>query len=322
MVARDEVRAMSDPPPPSMGEPPPTSVILPTREWTPACREVAAQLRPDDQLLVVADDGTDPIAERSGEPPDGVELVYAGRPTGCSGKANAIAAGMRAADHERIVWTDGDFHHPPDWLARLHADYREHGPVTELPFFVGRDPLSVALEPVYALGGTFGAYVGGVAWGGAVVFERADLDTGALLADLRRAVSDDGVLSEHLDVTPLRRTRVVPVGGSIRETAERHVRFTKIVRWHDPGGLTAMSVVAALSTIAALLVPLPAMLLLTLLHAVLYAAYGVRRWTFLLAYPATLLQAPVFVYGLARRTFVWGGRRYRWRSKFDVTVVE
>jgi hypothetical protein len=27
-------------------------------------------------------------------------------------------------------------------------------------------------------------------------------------------------------------------------------------------------------------------------------------------------------YGLARRTFVWGGRRYRWREKFDVEVVE
>ena len=304
-----------------MDEPPPTSVLLPTREWTPACREVTAQIRPADQLLVVCDDETDPVTDHSGELPEGVELVHAGRPSGCSGKANAIAAGMRAADHERIVWTDADFHHPPDWLDRLQADYREHGPVTELPFFVGQDPLSVVLEPIYVLGGTFGTYVGGIAWGGAVVFERADLDQAGLLSDLYRTVSDDAVLSEHLDVTPIRRTRVVPVGGSIRETAERHVRFTKIIRWHDPDGLTAMSVVAALTTIAALIAPFPAMLLLTLLYAGLYAASGIRRWTFLLAYPATLLQAPVFVYGLARRTFVWGGRRYRWRSKFDVDIV-
>jgi hypothetical protein len=27
-------------------------------------------------------------------------------------------------------------------------------------------------------------------------------------------------------------------------------------------------------------------------------------------------------YGLARRTFVWGGRRYRWREKFDDFDVE
>lgn len=40
-----------------------------------------------------------------------------------------------------------------------------------------------------------------------------------------------------------------------------------------------------------------------------------------LAYPATLVRAPLFVYGLTRRTFVWGGRRYRWRSKFDVAIV-
>jgi hypothetical protein len=30
---------------------------------------------------------------------------------------------------------------------------------------------------------------------------------------------------------------------------------------------------------------------------------------------------PLFVYALARRTFVWGGRRYRWRDTFDVEVV-
>ena len=299
----------------------PTSVLLPTTEWTPACREVADQLGPADELLVVADDAADPVAGRD-DLPRGVEVVLAGEPTGCSGKANAIAAGMEAAAHDRIVWTDDDFHHPPDWLARLCADYERRGPVTELPFFAGRDPLAVLLEPVYALGGTFGAYVGGVAWAGAVAFDRSDLDVDAFLADLRRSVSDDGILSEHLDVTTLRRTRVVPTGGSTRATLERHVRFTQIVRRHDPAGLTGLSVVATLSTVAALLFPLPALLVLTLLQAGLYAAYGVRRWTFLLAYPATLVQVPLFVYGVTRRTFVWGGRRYRWRSKYDVTVVD
>ncbi len=30
----------------------------------------------------------------------------------------------------------------------------------------------------------------------------------------------------------------------------------------------------------------------------------------------------LLLYAFARRTFVWGGRRYRWRGKFDVAVVE
>lgn len=39
---------------------------------------------------------------------------------------------------------------------------------------------------------------------------------------------------------------------------------------------------------------------------------GEDRFAFVLLIP----------YTLARRTFVWGGRRYRWRGKFDVSVVE
>lgn len=305
-----------------MMEKSPTTVVLPTTEWTSACEEVADQLGPADELLVVCDHDSDPVADRDGSLPGGVRLVFAGDPERCSGKANAIATGMGAARNDRIVWTDDDFHHPPDWLAQLHARYERHGPVTEVPFFVGRDPLAVFLEPIYAFGGTLGVYVNDIVWGGAVMFERTDLDEGAFLRDLRRSVSDDGILTEHLDVTSLRRTRFVPVGGTVRETAERHVRFTQIVRRHDPAGFASMIAVATLSAIGALLYPLVAMMLLTIVQLSIYVAFGVRRWTFLLAYPAALLQVPLFAYGIARRTFVWGGRRYRWRGKFDVEVVE
>ncbi|PSP77201.1 glycosyl transferase [Halobacteriales archaeon QS_1_68_20] len=304
-----------------MAEPPPTSVLLPTTAWTDACDEVADQLRPGDELLVICDSESDPVARRDAVP-DGVRIVVAGDPEGCSGKANAIAAGMEAAAHDRIVWTDDDFHHPPDWLATLHAEYERHGPATELPFFVGRDPLSTLLEPMYVLSGTLGVYLADQAWGGSVVFERSDLDVAAFLADLRRTVSDDGLLGEYLDVTPVLRTRTVPVGGSIRESLERHVRWIKIVRYHDPPGFAVTSVVATLVAVAAVLFPLPAAVLLTLAYLGCNAVVGRRRWTPLLAYPMTLVQVPLLAYALARRTFVWGGRRYRWRGKFDVSVVE
>ncbi|GAA0266941.1 glycosyltransferase [Halobacterium noricense] len=301
---------------------PPTSVLLPTVEWTPACDEVAAQLGPDDELLVVCDTEADPVADRAGDLPEQTDLVFAGEPEGCSGKANAIAAGMEAAAHDRIVWTDDDFHHPPDWLATLHADYERYGPVSELPFFVGRDPLSTLLEPVYALGGTLGVYVGGQAWAGAVAFERDDLDVDAFLAALRRTVSDDGLLAERLDVTPLRRTRRVEIGGTLRQTLERHVRFTQIVATHDPNGHVVVALVTLALFLACLLVPLYAAAGLTTLVAGVYVAFGTRRWTAILAYPAVLAAIPLGIYAHARRTFVWGGRRYRWRGKFDVEVVE
>lgn len=300
----------------------PTTVILPTIEWTTACEEVADQLGPADELLIVCDHDSDPVADRDDDLPCGVRLVFAGDPERCSGKANAIATGMGAARNDRIVWTDDDFHHPSDWLTRLHAEYERHGPVTEVPFFVGCDSLALLLEPIYTLGGTLGVYVNDIVWGGAVMFDRTDLDEEAFLRELRRSVSDDGILTEHLDVTSLRRTRLVPVGGTIRETVERHVRFIQIVRRHDPGGFVSMIAVATLSAIGALLYPLPAMVLFTIVQLSIYVAFGVRRWTFLLAYPATLLQVPLFIYGIARQTFVWGGRRYRWREKFDVEVIE
>jgi hypothetical protein len=300
---------------------PPTSVLLPTARWTAACEQVAAQLGDGDELLVVCDRETDPVVERRGDLPAGVRIVVAGDPRGCSGKANAIAAGMDAARHDRLVWTDDDFHHPPNWLATLRADYDRLGPVSELPFFVGRDPLSILLEPLYALGGTLGVYVSDRVWGGAVVFERDDLDCESFLADLRRTVSDDGLLSEYLDATPLRRVRRVPVGGSIRTSLERHVRFTQIVDRHDPRGIRTSTGLLGAVALLGLLAPLLAASAFALLAAGAYAAVGVRRWTALLAYPAVLAGLPLFVYALARRTFVWGGRRYRWRDTFDVEVV-
>lgn len=303
-----------------MVESPPTSVLLPTVRWTPVLESVATQLESGDELLVVCDSRDDPIAGREDEFPEQARLVVAGDPAACSGKANAIAA----ARHDRLVWTDDDFYHPPDWLPDLHAEYGRHGPVSEVPFFVGRDPLSLLLEPLYALTGTLGVYRNDKIWGGAVMFERSDLeiDETRFRRLLRRTVSDDGLLADYLDVTALRRARTVPIGGTYRETLERHVRFVRIVRYHDTRGPVGMGVTVALLAGACLLAPLLTLVLSTVLVGATDAAFGKRRWTVLLAYPVMLAQAPLFAYVLARRTFVWGGRRYRWRDKFDVEIVD
>jgi hypothetical protein len=166
-LSKEEATAMSDRPP--------TSVLLPTTRWTDACAELAAQLGDSDELLVIHDREDDPVTGRE-DHHEGVRLVAAGEPEGCSGKANAIAAGMEAARHDRFVWTDDDFNHPPDWLATFSADYADHGPVSEVPYFVGRDPLSVVLEPLYASGASLGIHLRNQIWGGAVVFDRSDID--------------------------------------------------------------------------------------------------------------------------------------------------
>ena len=270
---------------------------------SPVLDELASQLDADDELLVVCDAEPDPLADAVAEL-DGARLVVAGEPERCSGKANAIAAGMEAAANDRLVWTDDDFYHPPDWLAELDDAYEREGPVSELPFFIGKDWLSTLLEPDYALAGMAGVYAGEKAWGGGVVFERGDLDVDAFLHDLRRTASDDGLLSEYLDVTPLKRVRRVAVGGSLRETLERHVRFTQIVQRHEPGNTLFMALLSVITVAFCLAFPLYAAVVVTLFFGGVYAFFGVRRWTFLFGYPAVLAQLPLMAYALGRRTFV------------------
>jgi len=72
---------------------------------------------------------------------------------------------MEVAEHDRVVWTDDDFAHPGDWLATLNADYERQGPTTEIPVFVGTDPLARLFEPAYAIGGTGAVFAGGIVWG-------------------------------------------------------------------------------------------------------------------------------------------------------------
>jgi len=271
-------------------------------------------------LLVVCDTDSDPIAGVADSFPEGVRLVIAGEPEGCSGKANAIATAMEVGRHDRIVWTDDDFYHPPEWLETLQADYERQGPTTELPFFVGCDPLSTLLEPAYAMGATLGLGVINCPWAGAVIFERNDLDVEAFLKDLRRTISDDGLLQAYLDVTPVNRVRRVDVGGRITDSLERNTRFMQIVQYFSPYPSLTVPL-SALFFACCLLFPLPAAVLSTLGMAGLYAYFGLRRWSFLFVYPALIAQFPLLLYGLSR-SFVWGGRRYVWPDRFEVVVVD
>ncbi|WP_396613946.1 glycosyltransferase (plasmid) [Haloferax sp. S1W] len=304
-----------------MGTTSPASVLLPTLEWTDACKELCDQVGPDNELLIICDSPDDPVTTHSNNLPPSARVVVAGEPEGCSGKANAIAAGMVEAEHDRIIWTDDDFHHPPDWLEQMKTDYERQGPTTEVPVFVGRDPLAYLLEPSYVTS-TALASAGLMAWGGALVSDREDVDEVALLRDLRRTVNDDATLGEHVDFTGADRTRRVEIGGTIRKSLERHTRFMQASLRHGRAGWVLLAVLTSVLGISFLFYPLVGFVSATLGYAVIYATFGIRRWTALLAYPAMILGPLLIVYGLARRTFVWGGRRYRWRSMFDVEIVD
>lgn len=297
------------------------SVLLPTVEWGLACEQVASQLGADDELLVICDTDADPVA--SHDPPERVRILVAGEPEGCSGKANALAYGMERATSDRFLWTDDDFDHGDDWLNRVKALADEHGVVTGVPVFVG-DGWWRLVEPFTIGSGSLGLYLGGYVWGGCVTFTRDDVDVDELVSDLRRTVSDDGLLSTRLEeVTAVRAlTEQVRVDGDFEAVRQRMVRFSQVVRFEESTNTPALFAGSVFFALVGLVWPVPVAGLVTLVTAAVYWFFGVRRWTFVLAYPALLIAPVIIGYGLVTPEFEWGGRRYRWHDVYDVTVLE
>jgi hypothetical protein len=303
----------------------PVSVLLPTPEWGPVCETLAASLRPGDELLVLCDTAVDPVADH--DPPAGVEILQAGEPTGCSGKANALAHGMERAEHDRFVWTDDDFPRDEDWLDRLVDAGERHGPASAVPCFVG-DGWWRFVEPWY--GALFAVAVlervGGTAdtaWGGGVTFTREELtvDVATFAAELRTVLSDDYLLTQRLPAVHPVRSMVTPVAvdGDLQSVVSRLVRFGRIVGvnegWRD-------SLVTLLLGGVGLAAPFVVAPVVTLLFAGVYRRLGLRRHTFLLAYPGMFLLPLVTLLARVRDEFEWGGRRYRFAESGEVTVLD
>jgi len=306
----------------------PTSVLLPTVEWGPVCEQLHAVLNEDDELLVLCDTPSDPVADR--ETPSGVDVVVAGEPSGCSGKANALACGMERASNDRFVWTDDDFDRDPAWLDRLITGSQRHGPTTLLPDFAGggwwrlAKPALLMLLTVRTL--LFERRNSGEAfpWGGCVAFHRDDLETSvdALVSDLRRSLSDDLVLDTHL--RGCRRDpdldATVRVEGSADAVYHRLVRYMRADHVHD--GLEPELVLWSAVAVIALLFPLPAAAIATLAVGGALASVDQLRLDAVFAYPALLVLPVVIAMGIVVTDFEWTGRRYRVRAVDDVEVLD
>jgi len=107
------------------------SVIVPARNEEAclgACLEsLAAQAGVSFELVVVDDASTDCTREIARSFP-AVRVVDAGPPPpGWTGKNNAMAAGVRVAHAEWLLFTDADTVHKPGSLARAIAEARQRG---------------------------------------------------------------------------------------------------------------------------------------------------------------------------------------------------
>lgn len=294
------------------------SVILPTVRWTDGCADVLASLSPDDELFVVADHPEDPVFENA---PEAAELVAAGDPVGCSGKANALAAGMERASHDIVVWTDDDVTRESGWRDRLVAHAREDGAATEVPVYVGSGLWRV-LEPAMVLFGSLGLAYGGHVWGGGVAFDRTALDEAQLVAELRQTVGDDSLLGTYVDEpwVDTDNPRPVRVGGSPGAVRDRLARFAQAAYHFEPVSTIGLLAASTLVAVFCLVAPLVGLGVTLGVGAFSYRAVDLSRWSVLLS-PLSFLVLPLaLAVGLVVPTFEWGGRRYRWDDTFDVTV--
>lgn len=313
-------------------------ILLPTRDWTLACSEVVTQLKGDDELLIICDTSSDAVASHpllaavSETDTPTVRLLIAGEPQGCSGKANAIATGLKNAspDQERFVWTDGDFVHGDDWLDSIKTlGEQADGAVSGVPVFTSDGWAWRMYEPAAAMFGSLGILVQNGAWGGSVTFTRDHLDLDGLVRNLQRTVSDDGLLWRHLaaehggvGVTTTRElTYEVPVEGTLQAALNRLNRNGQILWMTDPNGMRQSVVVFGIAVGLSVVAPLCVGILVTALAWMTYRYLGVRRWTWMLAFPSLFINAVGLVLGFVRTEFWWGGRKYRWKTRFDVDVL-
>ena len=299
------------------------TIILPTFEWTWSCEQLARQLEPEDELLIVCDDADDPVA--SADLPTGADLLVAGEPDGCSGKANAVAFGLENASQDRIVLTDDDVERDDDWLVTIKRLGEEHGTVSAIPVFLSDEYPFKLFEPLcIVLASYMMRRTDWVTWGGGVTFDRREIDLEGYVTDLRRTVSDDALLAEYADDVVVSRELVneVRVPGGLRVTYERITRFVTIfyrfAPWRTLAILGLFLIVAAVTAVGPLLVAAG----ITYLTRNQYRALGVDRGTWLLAVPSLFIAPILGIAGIVRPTFVWGGRRYRWTDTMDVTVLE
>lgn len=304
----------------------PVSVLLPTVEWTTACDQMAAQLARDDELLVICDTERDPVARH--EAPEGVQILIAGEPDGCSGKANALAHGMTQARHDRFVWTDGDFERDVDWLDRLVAAGETHGPATAIPFFTGGGWWRL-FEPWHGALFTLMFYlqlgeVADTAWGGGVVFTRSELTVpvSELVEELRDVLSDDYLLAQRLPQVYAVQSMVthVEVPGGFRSVRHRLIRFVRIVGVNE--GWVPGIVISSLLVVAGLSFPLAVAFSLTVGFAAVYAWLGLGRVNFLYAYPGVLVLPLVTLAAMLVDEFEWTGRRYRFPNSGEVEILD
>jgi glycosyltransferase involved in cell wall biosynthesis len=218
------------------------SVIVPLRGVHPGLEEnlraiTSQRASADVEYIFVVDSGGDParaVAEKFGT------VVV----SGSEGKGAALAAGLRAAGGDCVVFADDDIRPPPTWLERLTAPLSVHVASTAYRWYVGRGLCHKVRLAVSNMGFPALIYSGSrFTWGGSTALRREFAERARLAERLPQHVSDDYAVTSALreaGAAPwFARGAIAPTPDAdctIRDALEWGVRQVLMVKWHSPRG--------------------------------------------------------------------------------------
>jgi cellulose synthase/poly-beta-1,6-N-acetylglucosamine synthase-like glycosyltransferase len=243
------------------------TVVIPMRgayPWTEENLKAITSQRAEAEVeyLFVVDTPDDPafgVAQKFGR------VVVSGG----EGKGAALAAGLRQAGGDCVVFADDDIRPGPRWLELMTAPLSTHHAVTTYRWYLGRGLCHKVRLAISNMG--FPAMLdkrSRFVWGGSTAFRREFAEKVNLAERLPRYISDDYAVYSALK----------EVGGSIwfakgavaptpdpqcrpGEAFRWGIRQILMVKWHAPAGWYAGLVIYTLGFLLSVVLPLAGALL-------------------------------------------------------------
>ena len=298
------------------------SILVPTFSWTEGCEDIYNQLEKEDELVLICDSKSDPLL--SDKIPNDVKILISGEPENCSGKCNALSKGLEKASREYVICTDADFRRSESWLGNVKKSLEKDNLVTAPNFFQSREFFGKLLEPGYLIGIVLGLYSGSGVWGGLMAFNKNNAPTTQIIDNLRKTVSDDILIGKYFKKKTVTSSNfgVVPIEGNISDILNMSKRFGRSIFLMDPKMLIVPLIGISIYLVALTSFPFLSLLTPILVAALLYAKFRIKRWTFLLAPISIFLISFLTLWGAFHEKIDWNDRKYLWRGKFEVEVLD